>query len=1220
MKKYFLYLIFVFSAQFLFGQEFWQNELKNKSIFIENIGQTNENKLSAEILFVTEVDGIEIFFTKKGYFYKMKEYVSMSEEEIEAFEEKYEKKSKREKEKEEKEKEFEKNRFKKVQAHYVEINWLNSNPDCKILSYEKQNAYYTFPNSSGKASGFTRIVYSNLYENIDVEFLFPEGKKGFKYNYILKPGANLSQIKLSYENIIGLKKDALGNLVVETKWGEFMEHNPFTYDKEGANYKVAYELNEDELSFNASPKFQKNILSKQITIDPWVTVPNIPDEKKLFEIGKDSLNNVYVFGATSNATIQKYNENGVHQWTFNTTFDGTYWFGDMAVHPSGKAYLTWVGGVFEINNSGNLSWSDNGLNLLGENWRCSFNCDFSKLIVAMCSGSSNIQTIDIESHVVSPIIETFPTNGEIRALTKGLNGKFYGLTINDSPQIINLDYDLTPLYSVESRQQFNYADMTYNVWGGKNAIAANESFIFTYDGVKLSKRNILTGQVTDSTNIPDGIMEYNSGVDVDNCGNVFVGSQSKIYKLNSDLDVLSSVNTGQAVYDLCLGPNGGIFACGNNFVGLFDLQSCGVSTCSCLSASSTNASCFGGNQGTATIVTTGGIGPFSYLWDDGQTTATAVGLSIGEHEFTVTSNGGCSVSGTALVSSVNLEIEHVQTCTYDTVTCLSNNNGSIVLDVSEGSEPYNFEWNITPNQNNDSLIGIESGTYTVVVTDVYGCKDSLTTTVLNTNIPQVVVYIDSFSCQKYVILNIINVNYDSLYYYTVLWSNGSTSFYLPITANGTYSYTVTDPNSGCLLEGTGSIEITDFNQENVWSFDSIIVDKSCSGINSISFDVSDQTSLVYEYYDSFGNGDYFVSNDTTLFFNSDTLIYVYVYDYNFCKDTSIIISASNSFNASITGCNETICSGDSCQLIVNGVSNFYWLDSPFLSSTTNDSVFVNPNETDTFYLVVNENNCTDTISYIVQISPIPTAIITAPNFNCWNDTVSLFADSPGNFVAWTYNGLTFPQNPFSATNVGNYTAHIISPFDCKADYSVNIGIDSSPIASFFPNPGIGEVPLTVNFSNTSQFATSYQWNFDNGAISESINPNTVYTSEGSYTIQLIAYSSIGCTDITYQTIIVFKDTICKHLELVIPNIFTVSQDLINENFIITSFGDYEFDFKCSIVNRWGEVVSEMLDINETWNGKNLKGNDCEAGVYFYTIEISCNGTAKNYQGFIHLVR
>ena len=49
--------------------------------------------------------------------------------------------------------------------------------------------------------------------------------------------------------------------------------------------------------------------------------------------------------------------------------------------------------------------------------------------------------------------------------------------------------------------------------------------------------------------------------------------------------------------------------------------------------------------------------------------------------------------------------------------------------------------------------------------------------------------------------------------------------------------------------------------------------------------------------------------------------------------------------------------------------------------------------------------------------------------------------------------------------------------------------------------------LVVNFTNTSQNATSYVWDFGNGTQSTLTNPSTTYTNPGFYTVKLIAQNA-----------------------------------------------------------------------------------------------------------------
>src|SRR5439155_373331 len=64
-----------------------------------------------------------------------------------------------------------------------------------------------------------------------------------------------------------------------------------------------------------------------------------------------------------------------------------------------------------------------------------------------------------------------------------------------------------------------------------------------------------------------------------------------------------------------------------------------------LTATATQASpvlCFNGNTGSATASPTGGTPAYTYLWDDAETTATAIHLTAGSHSVTVTDFNGCT--------------------------------------------------------------------------------------------------------------------------------------------------------------------------------------------------------------------------------------------------------------------------------------------------------------------------------------------------------------------------------------------------------------------------------------------------------------------------------------------------------------------------------------------------------------------------------------------------
>jgi hypothetical protein len=88
-----------------------------------------------------------------------------------------------------------------------------------------------------------------------------------------------------------------------------------------------------------------------------------------------------------------------------------------------------------------------------------------------------------------------------------------------------------------------------------------------------------------------------------------------------------------------------------------DIKGCSNSTCVTISqppllsanTSSQSASCNGGADGSATVVASGGTAPYSYLWSNGQTLATATGLAPGLYNVTVTDKNNCSIKVSVVI-------------------------------------------------------------------------------------------------------------------------------------------------------------------------------------------------------------------------------------------------------------------------------------------------------------------------------------------------------------------------------------------------------------------------------------------------------------------------------------------------------------------------------------------------------------------------------------------
>ncbi len=96
---------------------------------------------------------------------------------------------------------------------------------------------------------------------------------------------------------------------------------------------------------------------------------------------------------------------------------------------------------------------------------------------------------------------------------------------------------------------------------------------------------------------------------------------------------------------------------------------------------------------------------------------------------------------------------------------------------------------------------------------------------------------------------------------------------------------------------------------------------------------------------------------------------------------------------------------------------------------------------------------------------------------------------------------------------------ISSPQDSKFDKIIVQGPAGFPEADFSANPKSGSAPLSVHFTDSSQNATEWDWDFGDEATSTSQNPEHTYTEAGDYTVNLTVTNENG-TDSTAQEIVV----------------------------------------------------------------------------------------------------
>tara|TARA_R110000782_G_scaffold237188_1_gene323540 strand:- start:276852 stop:279407 length:2556 start_codon:yes stop_codon:yes gene_type:complete len=137
--------------------------------------------------------------------------------------------------------------------------------------------------------------------------------------------------------------------------------------------------------------------------------------------------------------------------------------------------------------------------------------------------------------------------------------------------------------------------------------------------------------------------------------------------------------------------------------------------------SSVNVSCNGGNSGIAYASASGGLGSVTYSWDTNpiQTSATAIGLSAGTYNVTVTDSVGCISVATVVITEPNALL--VNPTMIGMPSCNGGSDGTAIANANGGVSPYTYSWNTTPIQTTQSASGLSAGQYIVTVTDANGC-------------------------------------------------------------------------------------------------------------------------------------------------------------------------------------------------------------------------------------------------------------------------------------------------------------------------------------------------------------------------------------------------------------------------------------------------------------------------------------------------------------------
>jgi gliding motility-associated-like protein len=410
-------------------------------------------------------------------------------------------------------------------------------------------------------------------------------------------------------------------------------------------------------------------------------------------------------------------------------------------------------------------------------------------------------------------------------------------------------------------------------------------------------------------------------------------------------------------------------------------------------------------NGTATAAPQGGTGPFTYVWNTvpPQSGQTATNLPPGVYTVTVSDSMGCSHIDSVIVTGIGAITD--STHSTDNI-CFGDTIGTATFYPTSGSGPYTYVW--SPNvSTTNSAVNLAAGTYTVNVTDNFGCTASHTFTITEpANVPIVASITGNTPICTGTSAQLVATATGGAPPYTYTWiSPFSTNDSIVVSPTSSTTYTVVIADA-CNTTPDSATFTVNVNQLPVITFSGDTLD-GCVPVctNFIASATPALTSCSWNFGDNSTGVGTPVSH---CYMNSGQYnVTAHVTDANGCKDSlkinnyitvfptpvagfSFISSNPSTLVESNIAINDLSVGGDTCYWDFGDGNTLTVVGCGDVSNLYADTGAYHVTQ-----IVVNNGGCADTIEYDVYIVPQTTLYIPnafTPNGNGTNDLFFVYGE------------------------------------------------------------------------------------------------------------------------------------------------------------------------------------------------------------------------------------